>query len=196
MKIERIYEDHRGVTPVIGTILVVAIVVILAAVVGTYALDLSQDVNEVPEQAILDLEFEEAERTDPDGGYNKFLWQLKLTHTGGDDVDGDDIMVYLNHGPVELTGEYKGTLSSGDSVEVAVVHTDGYHTSEYNCGDENVACSLAGDDVNYPDEDHVDLLMVHEPSNTILHEEEIEISGDYGIYNDEGDRSDDSLTFS
>ena len=198
MKIERIYEDHRGVTPVIGTILVVAIVVILAAVVGTYALDLSQEVNEAPAKAVLDLDFKEAERTDPDGGYDRFLWQIKLTHTGGEDVDGEDIMVYVNHGPVQLTGEYNGTLTSGDSVEVAVVHTDGYYDDDiYDCDDKNVACSLAGDaDADhYPDEDYVELMMVHEPSNTILYEEEIEISGDYGIYTDEADRSDDSLTF-
>ena len=199
MNTDRLYEDHRGVTPVIGTILVVAIVVILAAVVGTYAFDLSQDVNEAPAQAVLDLEFEEAERTDPDGGFNRFLWQIKLTHTGGEDVDGEDIMIYFNHGPVQLTGEYNGTLTSGDSVEVAIVHTGGYYNeSKYDCGDENVACSLAGDadEGHYPDEDHVDLMMVHEPSNTILYEEEIKISGDYGIYTDEADRSDDELTFS
>ena len=199
MDLSGIFGDGRGATPVVGTILVVAIVVILAAAIGATTLGYSEDISEPPAQAVLDLEFEEAERTNPTGGFDRFLWQLKLTHNGGDDVDGDDIMVYLTHGPVELTGEYNGTLTSGDSVELAIVHTDGYYnSSKYDCNDENVACSLAGSaaDDHYPDEDHVDLLMVHEPSDSILYEEEIDISGDYGIYTDEAARTDDELTFS
>jgi flagellin-like protein len=196
MKIEWLNGDVRGVTPVIGTILVVAVVVVLAAAIGATTLGFTEDINEPPAKAVLDLNFKEADAEEPD--WEKFLWRLELTHNGGDNVNGEDIIVYLNHGDVRLTGEYNGTLSSGETAEVAIVHTNGYEdTDKYDCDDNNVACSLAGDvsEGHFPDEDHVDLLMIHEPSDTILYEEEIEISGNYGIYNDEEERSDDELTF-
>lgn len=187
-----ITNDSRGVSPVIGVILMVAVTVIIAAVIGSTTLRYADDTTEPPAQAVLELDFEE-EDTDAS---DELLWQLELSHTGGDNIDGEDIIVYLDHGDVRLTGEYHGTLSSGDAAEVAVVHTDGYkHEDEYDCDDDNVACSLATFEENYPNEDHVDLTMIHEPSDTILYEEEIDIGGDYGIYNDEEERSDDELTF-
>ena len=189
-------RESRAVSPVIGIILVVAIVIILATVVGGFALGLTEEINEPAPQAALELEFEETDvESDGNGGseeYDKFLWQMKLLHNSGNEVDGEDIFVYVRHGEEELTGELNGTLTAGDSVEVFIVHTT---DSERNCDDENVACSLAGNPDNFPDENHIDLLLVHEPSNTILYDERIEISGNYGIYNDEEDRSDDELTF-
>jgi len=197
MWLDWIAEESRGVSPVIGTILVVAVAVILAAVIGATAFGFTDDINEPVDQAVLDLDFEEEDDIATDD-YDEFLWQLELSHTGGDDVDGDDITVLLNHGSVQVTGEYDETLTSGDSVEVAIVHTDGYYdVNEYDCeNDENTACSLAGDEENYPDTEQLELLMIHEPSDTILYQEEIEIWGEYGIYNDEEERSDDVLTFS
>lgn len=40
------FVDDRGVSPVIGIILIVAITVVLAGVIGTFALNLGDDVNE------------------------------------------------------------------------------------------------------------------------------------------------------
>ena len=186
--------DERGVTPVIGIILVIAIVVILGAVVGTYSLGLLDNINEPPAQAVLDLQFEEEDNIESDA-YDKFLWQLELTHSGGDSVNGEDITVYLDHGSQRITGTYNGTLKSGDTVELAVIHTLGNH-DDYDCSDENTACSLAGDPDNYPDEDYIELTMIHEPSNSILLNEEINIWGEYGLYNDdEVGESEDTLTF-
>lgn len=193
MWLDWIAEESRGVSPVIGTILVVAVVVILAAVIGATAFGFTDDINEPPDKAVLDLDFKEADAEAP--AYDEFLWEIELTHQGGEDVSGEDITVTLTHGSVELTGEYDETLTSGDEVRVAVIHTNGGH-EDFDCGDENTACSLAGDEENFPDDDEMELLMIHEPSNTILYEETIDFSGNYGIYNDEEERSDDVLTFS
>lgn len=59
--------DDRGVSPVIGVILMVAITVILAAVIGSFVLGIGGDVEEAP-QASLTIE---------DG---------KLVHNGGDSL--------------------------------------------------------------------------------------------------------------
>lgn len=185
--------NRRAVSPVIGTILVVALAVIIAAAIGATAFGFTDNINEPTDRAVLELNFEEEDTQKPN--YEEFLWEIELTHEHGDDVDGEDITVYLDHGPVQLVGEYDETLSAGDSVEIAVIHTDGGH-EDFDCSGENTACSLAGDEGNFPDEDTMDLTLVHEPSDSILYEEEIDFSGNYGIYVDEEKRSDDVLTFS
>jgi len=185
--------DRRGVSPVIATILVVAITVVIAAAVGATAFGFSDEVEEAPDQAVLDLNFEEEDAEEPD--WEEFLWEIELSHQGGDNVDGEDITVLLTHGDVQLTGEYDETLTSGDQVTVSVIHTDGDREG-YDCEDGNTSCSLAGNPDNFPDDDEMELLMIHEPSDTILYEEDIDFSGNYGVYNDEEERSDDVLTFS
>jgi len=48
MKLDTMFGDNRGVSPVIGVILMVAITVILAAVIGTFVLGLGDSLGENP----------------------------------------------------------------------------------------------------------------------------------------------------
>jgi flagellin-like protein len=53
MKLENMFQDdNRGVSPVIGVILMVAITVILAAVIGTFVLGLGENVESNPSAGI------------------------------------------------------------------------------------------------------------------------------------------------
>ena len=52
LDLERLFEDDKAVSPVIGVILMVAITVILAAVIGTFVLDLGQNVQSNPQAGI------------------------------------------------------------------------------------------------------------------------------------------------
>jgi flagellin-like protein len=73
-------DDHRAVSPVIGVILMVAITVILAAVIGTFVLGLGDQV----------------QQTSPNA---QWTWdqpatdELELTHQGGDTVAVDRVVV-------------------------------------------------------------------------------------------------------
>ena len=177
--------SDRGVTSVVGVVMIVALTIILASVVGVYAFGFSGDATETPNFAALELEFEEERASAP--SYDEFLWLIELTHTGGEVVDGGEIVVHLDHGDQRVTGELDGALTAGETVEVAVIHNnqdggnfpDGYD----DCDAVNVACRLAGDEGNYPEADRVQLRMIHRPSGTILYEETIGISGTYGIFN-------------
>ena len=193
--------SDRGVTSVVGVVMIVALTIILASVVGVYAFGFSGDATETPNFAALELEFEEERASAP--SYDEFLWLIELTHTGGEVVDGGEIVVHLDHGDQRVTGELDGALTAGETVEVAVIHNnqdggnfpDGYD----DCDAVNVACRLAGDEGNYPEADRVQLRMIHRPSGTILYEETIGISGTYGIFNgnrESGvDITDETLTF-
>ena len=108
-------STDRAVSPVIGVILMVAITVILAAVIGVFVLGLADDLGDGPTQATLSFD------TDTDGD------NLIITHDGGDSlelVDGDyDIIV--NGSTVsdfdwssDVTEDTE-TFSSGESVTIA-----------------------------------------------------------------------------
>jgi len=52
MQLKNLLDDDDAVSPVIGVILIVAITVILAAVIGTFVLGLGESVNEEPRAGV------------------------------------------------------------------------------------------------------------------------------------------------
>ncbi len=106
-KLKAVLDDDRGVSPVIGVILMVAITVILAAVIGTFVLGLGDSLEQAP-QAQLDA-------VENSNG------NLDISHNGGDAIATSDIRVTVG------TDSY----SSGDSNFVLGGDADG----ELNVGD-------------------------------------------------------------
>ena len=80
-------EDRRGISPVIGVILMVAITVILAAVIATFVMNMGPS-DSGPDNARLDFE-------------DKPDW-LSITHDGGETLTLSDYRVV-----VELSGSKK-----------------------------------------------------------------------------------------
>jgi flagellin-like protein len=77
-------SDDRAVSPVIGVILMVAITVILAAVIGTFVLGLGDSLGDSQPTAQLDTDF------DSDAN------NVTISHNGGDSIEGDDLRVTFN----------------------------------------------------------------------------------------------------
>jgi FlaG/FlaF family flagellin (archaellin) len=192
-------SDERAATSAVGIVLIVAITVILGGLVGVFAFEAVDDLGKKPTFAALELTFEEASASEPN--YREFRWELELTNRGGETVDADEIVVYLDHGDQRVTGTLNRSLRAGETVELTVVHNNqGGNTipGDVRCDDVNVACRLAGDEANYPDDDQIQLQMIHEPSGSILYRDQISISGEYGIYNGNSgpDITHETLTFS
>ena len=80
MKLNELFADDDAVSPVIGVILMVAITVILAAVIGTFVLGLGDQVQTTTPQAQFTF--------DEPGSNN-----ITITHDGGDPVDVDNLNV-------------------------------------------------------------------------------------------------------
>ena len=74
-KIAELREDKRGVSPVIGVIMMIAIVVIIAAVVAAFAYGIIGGVNKAPSTALV------VEGLHPGSGVN-----VSLFHHGGDTI--------------------------------------------------------------------------------------------------------------
>ncbi|AUV83333.1 type IV pilin [Salinigranum rubrum] len=80
MNFKQLFTEDRAVSPVIGVILMVAITVILAAVIGTFVLGLGDQVSESAPQAQFTFDFDGAD-------------YVNITHDGGDAIDAEDLNV-------------------------------------------------------------------------------------------------------
>ena len=97
-------SSDRGVSPVIGVILMVAITVILAAVIGTFVLGLGQDVSQTAPQA--SITFENAS-----GAGN-----ITIAHEGGDTLT-ENTKVTANGSDA---GTFDDPLGPGESMKYNV----------------------------------------------------------------------------
>jgi len=102
--------EERGVSPVIGVILMVAITVILAAVIGTFVLGLGDQVSQTAPQATLSPEGTQSVEGDV---------AIVLSHGGGDDIQSGETDIVVDGTPsfkYESTGS--GTLSTANQLVI------------------------------------------------------------------------------
>lgn len=141
-------RTDRAVSPVIGVILMVAITVILAAVIGVFVLGLQDELGETAPTATLSF----------DDGDESENYQLILEHEQGDTLEIDELSVVVGGESEDLT-EFENidegdTLSAGESIGLEVNST------------ENV--------IDETDEDNASL--VHDPSGTqLIDDQSVEI---------------------
>ena len=101
-------SDDRAVSPVIGVILMVAITVILAAVIGTFVLGLGDSLGDNQPTAQLSVS----------DGNNEIL----IEHNGGDRIDAGDLRVIVDfNGDQKLSqsNEFNSTFSVGDAEAIS-----------------------------------------------------------------------------
>ena len=116
-------SDDRGVSPVIGVILMVAITVILAAVIGAFVLELGSSVATEQPQASFDFEF---------NGSN-----VTVTHQGGSEIDNSSISVVLNKSYYNWS-DADGIITAGESMDSSNMSMDISNTSTYSGGADTV----------------------------------------------------------
>ncbi|MFC6941330.1 type IV pilin N-terminal domain-containing protein [Salinirubellus sp. GCM10025818] len=104
MRLKSIFTDEDAVSPVIGVILMVAITVILAAVIGTFVLGLGDQVQSTSPQASFNFDYTEDATDDSD--------ELVVTHDGGDSIAADR----LNATVSGAVNDASTSVSLGDDV--------------------------------------------------------------------------------
>ena len=114
MQVKQLLTEDRAVSPVIGVILMVAITVILAAVIGTFVLGLGQNVSTTP-QASFNFDF------DTSGSTNV----TDITHEGGDTLE-----IGENTDRVQIT-----TTATGGNSDETVTWADGTDNDSLSAGD-------------------------------------------------------------
>ena len=111
MQLKELLTEDRAVSPVIGVILMVAITVILAAVIGTFVLGLGDQVSDNAPQASFSFDF------DSSGSPN----YANITHEGGETLDNSTISVNGDDSSTALSlneagGWGDGTIQAGDQI--------------------------------------------------------------------------------
>jgi flagellin-like protein len=112
MHLCKLLTDKRGVSPVIGVILMVAITVILAAVIGTFVLGLGNQVSEASPQA--QFTFSQSGEAGTTGA------TVDITHDGGDAIDAANLGVKVNGSDATMSTAFSGSVSAGSSATADV----------------------------------------------------------------------------
>jgi flagellin-like protein len=110
MKLKQLLTDDRAVSPVIGVILMVAITVILAAVIGTFVLGLGQQVQQTTPQASFTFDYASS-------GHGN----VTVTHEGGATFKSENtanLYVQFNGTNTDNRTSWGLPVSAGDSFKI------------------------------------------------------------------------------
>jgi len=183
-KIKALIGEKRGVSPVIGVILMVAITVILAAVIGTFVLGLGDSLQQAPQAQ---LSAEDASGESPVVASEVTVGSdtvnvLNINHGGGDELADGEYQIQVRapnnssfqtlHGETTDVGSFDITdEETGDAeANVTIVSDPGELTVgqsvtvQINEVDEGTDPS--DDDVGFAGE--WDVQIIHTPSESIL----------------------------
>ena len=137
MQLSKLFNDDKAVSPVIGVILMVAITVILAAVIGTFVLGLGDSLSDTTPSASINAEF------DDDGG------DVIFTHQSGQNIEVDNLRISdsdgdgIDRGDVVIDGNGDDTFSAGDTITYGV---DGEGTARLVFDSGSTSSTLASAD--------------------------------------------------
>ncbi|GAA0506137.1 flagellin N-terminal-like domain-containing protein [Halorubrum aquaticum] len=146
-------SDDRAVSPVIGVILMVAITVILAAVIGTFVLGLGDSLGDNQPTTQLDVSVED--RSDVT------LKNVTIEHGGGDPIDSETLEIIVtdeNGDEVSTSGEFSDRFTVGDT-----------ESGEFEVSDNSGTTH------------DLRIRIIHQPSESILADRTIEVSGIDGL---------------
>jgi flagellin-like protein len=125
--------DERGATPVVGTILMVAVVVVVAATVGVYGFSFLDDLSEPAPQVDITAEWDEPTRT------------LTLVHEAGDTIrpsNTERVEVVIEDEDETGRNDYdvaRGSWTGGSAGDVEISSGDQFViTGELGGGDIDV----------------------------------------------------------
>jgi flagellin-like protein len=114
MQLKELLADDDAVSPVIGVILMVAITVILAAVIGTFVLGLGEQVQTTSPTAQFTFDYSQ-------NASSNDTHLLNVTHDGGDGVENSTVRI-VNDGNQFTKGDFSGGSNrwfnpSGDTIQ-------------------------------------------------------------------------------
>jgi len=115
-------SDDRAVSPVIGVILMVAITVILAAVIGTFVLGLGDQLGDTAPQATFTID---------DNGTDT----INITKTGGQSLEAGDLVLSVDG--ERVNSSFPGdTWETGERKEITNSPEDG--STDWDTGEATV----------------------------------------------------------
>jgi len=162
-------DEERAVSPVIGVILMVAITVILAAVIGAFVLQLGDSVSQTAPQASIGVD-------DTDVSSNSIV----LRHSGGDTIEWDEtnLIVEKEDGDsVAWDGSASGAFETADEVNVSTQNASNPDnvTIKNGPGSVDPADSPDSSPFNFTADERITITMIDRQSGEIIFEREIRV---------------------
>jgi len=158
MEFKNLFSDERAVSPVIGVILMVAITVILAAVIGTFVLGLGDQVQNTTPSA--SFGFDQASVSGDDGtdasNPDIEITTVTVSHESGNTLSESNIRVTANGHPTydidadtDDAADTAASESWGSDSEISA--GDSYRVALYDSSSDGTALS-DGEELTYSDE--------------------------------------------
>ncbi|KTG28200.1 type IV pilin [Haloferax profundi] len=113
MQLKNLFTEDRAVSPVIGVILMVAITVILAAVIGTFVLGLGDQVSETAPQASFSFDYDSGTDTE----------NFTITHESGEAIPASQLNITGDKIPSDASFD-TGADNKVSAGESAVIEPD------------------------------------------------------------------------
>jgi len=168
-------EPSRAASPVVGVILMVAVVVLLAAVLGASVFGLADTTQPTP-TVIAEASFEARDDLDPH-------WVFTLEHVGGDSVPAAELTVRLIGEPVGGTAEnsYPESFAVGDRFRVGLWGSPS-RVDESTCtvppGDGPSGNNQLDGFEDAEHDERVRVVLIHEPSGAVMERVTVDLSGE------------------
>ena len=109
--VENLTNENRGVSPVVGVILMVAITVILAAVIGTFVLDLGSNVQQNPQAGV----------TFSEEGTDVVVQVISMENADEVRIEAGSVTYSNGSGPLDSVGQTATVdVSGGDETITAI----------------------------------------------------------------------------
>jgi flagellin-like protein len=169
--------DERGVSPIIGVILMVAITVILAAVIGTFALGIGQEKSKAEPVTSLSIQDAPADYVDDDGDAEGFV---TIEHDSGNRLATEDLRVIVRRASdnsIVATYEQAWSANSPSAVTWALnANTIGSNPTDVTVGDV-IEIGVTDDGSGAPPDDtKYRIQVVHTPTEGTVADVVVEVS--------------------
>ena len=172
-----LFDNKKGVSPVIGVILMVAITVILAAVIASFVFGMGSKVKSAPNAQLVLSDHED--KIDDNTGGDKILY---ISHYGGDTLKCEDLKIIVfdktNGQKDVLTWNQSANQFQGTNLIVNVTAgTDGDTNGKYYYVAHNGVIEVGDTVVLYESGDFlgpddvpatIEVQIVHIPTNSII----------------------------
>jgi len=177
MNLKELFAEDRGVSPVIGVILMVAITVILAAVIGAFVLQIGGDLGESAPQASISISDTNADEN-----------TIELRHGGGDTIEWDETRLVVEHDDDTLrwnspnddsfaTSDRVTINTSNEDDSIDGIGTEDEEEEEVATLNTSTQTTLEDDDEASPlgSDNRVTVTMIDRPSGEIIFERTVRV---------------------
>lgn len=158
---------ERGVSPVVGVLLMVAVTVVLASVAGVGVLDAMAGAGTESVQVSLSVSADaEADR-------------IHVDHEGGDPLDASETSIVVTNATASQTFTSpagSARLTRGETATIDLARTAGNNRVDWNGSTDSWEYNQTGAFTGVAPDDELRLLVIHRPKNELLFQGHVPIA--------------------